>query len=583
MNDEIKKHPSEKKQAYRVLARKYRPNNFDELIGQEALVTTLSNGINKGRIAQAFMLTGVRGVGKTTTARIIAKALNCIGIDGNGDANIHICGKCDNCLAISEDRHVDVMEMDAASHTGIDDIREIIETVRYLPVTARYKIYILDEVHMLSKNAFNALLKTLEEPPEHVKFIFATTEISKVPITILSRCQRFDLRRVTNNKLKLHYKDIAAKENVEIDDNGLDIIAIAADGSVRDGLSILDQAMATSNEKITSKQLQNMLGLADRIKIFDLFDKIMIGDHKQALGQLNDLYNLGSDPISIIKDLMDISYWITRFILNPDLTNDLATPEIERVRGKEIAEKLSLPILTKIWQMLLKGLNEAQIAPNGLQAVEMVIIRLIHSSNLPVPEDIIKKATNIKKPEGGGENQITPSSIINSTDKNNITNKEIQSKKTVIKDIDEDEIDISSHKFDINISNKINNFRDMVELFGRHREGILVKCLTMDVNLISFSQGHVKLRANKNAIKDLCPKMGKLLLNWTGNKWQISLGDAEGQKTLYEEDQIIKNMDIDNAAEEPLVKSVLINFPTMKVVEVKKYNQSRNILTSQDE
>ncbi len=581
MNDETKNLPNEKNQAYRVLARKYRPNNFDELIGQEALVTTLSNGINKGRIAQAFMLTGVRGVGKTTTARIIAKALNCIGIDGNCDASVNICGKCDNCVAISEDRHVDVMEMDAASHTGIDDIREIIETVRYLPVTARYKIYILDEVHMLSKNAFNALLKTLEEPPEHVKFIFATTEIRKVPITILSRCQRFDLRRVTIDKLKLHYKNIATKENVTIDDDALDIITIAADGSVRDGLSILDQAIAVDSENITAKQLQNMLGLADRVKIFDLFDKIMAGDHKQALEQLHELYNVGGDPIAIIKDLMDVSYWLTRFILNPELENSQSTPDIERVKGKAMAEKLSLPILSRIWQMLLKGLSEAQIAPNSLQAVEMVIIRLIHTSNLPTPEDIIKKATNIKKPEEGGENQNTPSSdqSITVMQNKNLPKQDIEITVNEIHALDDDchvnDLDKNTNNLGIII-----DFRAMVDLFSQRREGILVKCLMMDVNLISFSQGQVKLRTNKNAIKDLCVRMSKLLLNWTDVKWQISLGDEAGDKTLYQQDQMTKQNNIDNAASEPLVKSVRKYFPTVEIIDVIKHENIANQISN---
>ena len=578
MNDKIKNQPNEKNQAYRVLARKYRPNNFDELIGQEALVTTLSNGINKGRIAQAFMLTGVRGVGKTTTARIIAKALNCIGIDGNSEASVNICGKCDNCVAISEDRHVDVMEMDAASHTGIDDIREIIETVRYLPVTARYKIYILDEVHMLSKNAFNALLKTLEEPPAHVKFIFATTEIRKVPITILSRCQRFDLRRVTIDKLKLHYKNIATKENVTIDDDALDIITIAADGSVRDGLSILDQAIAVDSENITAKQLQDMLGLADRVKIFDLFDKIMAGDHKQALEQLHELYNVGGDPIAIIKDLMDVSYWLTRFILNPDLENSQTTPEIERVKGKAMAEKLSLPILSRVWQMLLKGLSEAQIAPNSLQAVEMVIIRLIHSSKLPTPEDIIKKATNIKKPEEGGGNQTTPSSdqSITILQNNNLPTQDQEIEITIDETHD---LDNNLDK-NTNVLGEITNFRAMVDLFSQRREGILVKCLMMDVNLISFNQGHVKLRTNKNAVKDLCVRMSKLLLNWTDIKWQISLGDEAGEKTLYQQDKMNKQSDIDNAANEPLVKSVRKYFPTVEIIDVIKYKNIANKITN---
>ncbi|MDX1739327.1 MAG: DNA polymerase III subunit gamma/tau, partial [Alphaproteobacteria bacterium] len=344
-----------KSQEYRVLARKYRPSTFEDMIGQEALVRTLTNAIESGRIAQAFVLTGVRGVGKTTTARIIAKALNCLGPDGTGNATASPCGVCDNCVAIAEDRHVDVQEMDAASRTGVDDIRELIEGVRYKPVAARYKVYILDEVHMLTKNAFNALLKTLEEPPEHVKFIFATTEIRKVPITVLSRCQRFDLRRIPVEKLAAHFLKIAGLEGIEVEEDAIAMVARAADGSARDGLSILDQAIALSSGVVTAGQLRDMLGLADRARIFELFDAIMGGRAAEALEALRNMYNEGADPVVIIQDLLDVCYWLTRLKLTPELSQEASTPDIERTKGVEMASQLSHPILSRAWQILLKG------------------------------------------------------------------------------------------------------------------------------------------------------------------------------------------------------------------------------------
>ena len=387
--------------AYRVLARKYRPTNFEELVGQEALVRTLSNAIDSGRIAQAFVLTGVRGVGKTTTARIVAKALNCTGPDGNGGPTVSPCGECDNCRAIAEDRHVDVQELDAASRTGVNDIRELIEGVRYKPVAARYKIYILDEVHMLSNSAFNALLKTLEEPPEHVKFIFATTEIRKVPVTVLSRCQRFDLRRISVEKLTAHFGRVAEKEGIKIEDDALAMVARAADGSARDGLSILDQAIALSGETVTAEQVRDMLGLADRGRVFELFDAVMQGDANQSLDILRGMYDEGADPVVVIQDLLDVCYWLTRFKLSPELADQASTPEIERTKGKEMAGKLSQSVLTRAWQMLLKGLGETQQAPTPIQAAEMVLIRLIHASNMPTPGEIIKQLQSGQGVPGG--------------------------------------------------------------------------------------------------------------------------------------------------------------------------------------
>ncbi len=348
------------------------------------------------------MLTGVRGVGKTTTARIIARALNCTGPDGTGGPTITPCGVCENCKSITADRHVDVMEMDAASHTGVDDIREIIDGVRYGPVAARYKVYVIDEVHMLSKNAFNALLKTLEEPPEHVKFIFATTEIRKVPVTVLSRCQRFDLRRIDSQTLVKHFNRVAEAEGVTVDPDAMALIARAADGSARDGLSLLDQAMALGGDRLDALQVRDMLGLADRARVVDLFEAAMTGKPRDALDILSDLHRSGADPVVVLQDLLDFTHFLTRFKVVPETALDPGTPETERVRGGELAGKLGMPALTRAWQILLKGLGEVQSAPVPFDAAEMVIVRLAYSADLPNPADLIRQLQGSGAPAGGG-------------------------------------------------------------------------------------------------------------------------------------------------------------------------------------
>ena len=376
--------------AYRVLARKYRPSTFAELIGQEAMVRTLSNAIATGRIAHAFILTGVRGVGKTTTARILARALNCVGPDGSGGSTAEPCGQCAPCLAIADDRHVDVMEMDAASRTGVDDIRELTEGVRYRPVSGRYKVYIIDEVHMLSKNAFNALLKTLEEPPPDVKFVFATTEINKVPVTVLSRCQRFSLRRVPVEQLIPHYRRIAEAEGVEVEPAALALIARAADGSVRDGLSLLDQAIALSGGRVAEAAVRDMLGVADRGLVFDLMETVLRGDAPAALEQMGRLYQGGADPLMILQDLLDLSHFITRLKLAPEAGTGDPITEGDRARARPLAEKLTIPVLARVWQMLLKGLEEVQVAPSPIQAAEMVLVRLAYVTDLPAPAELVR-------------------------------------------------------------------------------------------------------------------------------------------------------------------------------------------------
>ena len=383
--------------SYQVFARKYRPSTFAGLIGQDAMVRTLTNAIGADRLAQAYILTGVRGVGKTSTARIIARALNCTGPDGKDGPTPEPCGECENCRAIAGDRHVDVLEMDAASRTGIDDIREVIDSVRYRPTMARFKIYIIDEVHMLSKPAFNALLKTLEEPPEHVKFIFATTEIRKVPVTVLSRCQRFDLRRVDMETLSAHFAGIAEKENAKISDVALRLIVRAADGSVRDGLSLLDQAISHAGQgagkedgEITEAEVRAMLGLADRSKSFMLLEAVLVGDVVQALDLLDRLYREGADPAAVLGDLMEITHWLTRIKVAPDAADAPQVPEMERVRGKDMESRLTMAALARTWQMLLKGLQEVRLAPSPIQAAEMILVRLAHAAELPTPEEAIR-------------------------------------------------------------------------------------------------------------------------------------------------------------------------------------------------
>src|SRR3984885_9157604 len=377
--------------AHRVPARKYRPSDFTGLIGQEAMVRTLRNAFALSRVAHAFMLTGVRGVGKTTTARIIARALDCIGPDGTGGPTADPCGVCPNCVAILADRHPDVVEMDAASRTGVDDVREIIEATRYRPIQARTKVFIIDEVHMLSRNAFNALLKTLEEPPPHVKFVFATTELRKVPVTVLSRCQRFDLRRVRVAELAAHFGRIATQEAVAVELPALDLIARAADGSVRDGLSLLDQAIAQADGAVTEAAVINMLGLADRGMVFDLFEAVMSGQPREAL-QITELaYERGADLGMMLQDLLELTYTITRLKSVPSLRDSQELPEAERTRGTALADRLSVPVLARAWQMLLKGVAEVETAPDRRAAAEMVLIRLCHVSDLPPPGDLVRR------------------------------------------------------------------------------------------------------------------------------------------------------------------------------------------------
>ncbi|MDG2340676.1 MAG: DNA polymerase III subunit gamma/tau, partial [Paracoccaceae bacterium] len=385
---------------YQVLARKYRPETFADMVGQGAMVRTLKNAFEADRIAQAFVMTGIRGVGKTTTARIIAKGMNCVGLDGNGGPTTEPCGQCEHCVAIMEGRHVDVMEMDAASRTGVGDIREIIDSVHYRAASARYKIYIIDEVHMLSTSAFNALLKTLEEPPAHVKFIFATTEIRKVPVTVLSRCQRFDLRRIEPEDMIAMLRRISVNEGAEITDDALALITRAAEGSARDAQSLLDQAISHGAGETTADQVRAMLGLADRGRVLDLFDMVMKGDAAAALTELSSQYADGADPLAVLRDLAEITHWISVVKITPEAADDPTVNPDERARGQVMADTLPMRALTRMWQMLLKALDEVSSAPNAMMAAEMAVIRLTHVADLPSPEELIRKLQAQPTPPG---------------------------------------------------------------------------------------------------------------------------------------------------------------------------------------
>jgi DNA polymerase-3 subunit gamma/tau len=556
---------------YRVLARKYRPSDFAGLIGQEALVRTLTNAIAQGRLAHAFMLTGVRGVGKTTTARILARAFNCIGPDGKGGPTASPCGVCEHCTAIAEDRHVDVIEMDAASRTGVNDIRELIEGVRYRPVSARFKIYIIDEVHMLSSSAFNALLKTLEEPPEHVKFIFATTEIRKVPVTVLSRCQRFDLRRIEADKLAQHLGSIAASEGAKLAPNALALIARAADGSARDGLSLLDQAItlvdpSKGEAEVSEEQVRAMLGIADRTQLFELYEAVMAGRAAEALGQLRRMYEAGADPIVVLQDLLDLTHWLTRCKLTPDVLQQPAVPEAERKRGGGLAKELSLPVLARAWQMLLKGLAEAQYAPQPLAAVEMALIRLMHIADLPTPGDLVRQLSGPGK-AGGGASAPPPSPPARGGNGNNgPTNlggpvTSVISTQQVARDPAAAPAPAAQLRLD--------SFDAVVALFKEKKEGILLTHIMNDVHLVRFEPGRIELRPTEKAPANLTNRIAACLNEWTSTRWFISVSGDLGAPTLKQQAQAVEAEMRRRASEHPLVKAVLDAFPGATIDSVR--------------
>ncbi len=536
---------------YQVLARKYRPTRLSDLVGQEALVRTLSNAIETGRIAHAFMLTGVRGVGKTTTARIVARALNCVGADGKGGPTIDPCGVCEHCVAIAEDKHLDVIEIDAASNNGVQNVRELIEAVRYRPVSARYKIYIVDEVHMLSTQAWNALLKTLEEPPAHAKFLFATTEIRKVPVTVLSRCQRFDLRRFDQATLARHLVHIAELEGRKIATGAAALLARAADGSARDGLSLLDRALAAVEGEVGEAQIQTLLGLADRAQIFDLFEEILKGDAPAALARAGDLYARGAEPLVVTQDLLGTAHALTRFKVAPALIDEAGLPETERVRGRAMAEALGVPVLARAWQILLKGLGEVQTAPQPLAALEMLIVRLAYAANLPSPGDLVEKLTKAggdggagTRPGGGGGNGGGPRAIAGGR---TATAAALQPREAPAADA---------------VASQPQSFAELVALVQAKREGLLYGELYGRVRLVSFAPGRLSF-AYPNAPRNLTlpTQLAERLREWTGQTWLVTLEtQAAGAATLAEQASQAVEDKKRAAAEHPLVAAVLSAF-----------------------
>ena len=533
--------PSTAPPAYRVLARKYRPASFDTLLGQDAMVRTLANAIARDRLAQAWLLTGVRGVGKTSTARIIAKALNCIGPDGSGGPTISPCGDCEPCIAIAAGRHIDVIEMDAASNTGINDVREIIEAVRYATVSARFKIYIIDEVHMLSPQAFNGLLKTLEEPPPHVKFIFATTEVKKIPVTVLSRCQRFDLRRVPAETLVAHFAAIVKAEGATAEPEALALIARAAEGSVRDGLSVLDQAIAHAGGAITADAIREMLGLADRGAVRRLFGLALAGDAPGTLAAITTQYDLGLDPEMLLRDLLELVHAITRARLAP--AEDPSLSAEERSQLAEWAQGLSFPALHRLWQLLLKGLAEVQSAPVPLQAAEMALLRLIHASDLPDPAALVKRLTE------SGKLPTAPASLPAPAPA-------------------PAPVAIIPPPAPPPIAPLPADFPALVALFRTHNEARLRHMLTDDLRLVSYAPGALTLAHDARAPRDQLALIGKKLAEWTGSEWRIEFVTSGGAPTLREAELSAGADRFAAARADPLVAALFSTFPDAEIVAV---------------
>lgn len=530
----------EKKDNYIVLARKYRPQNFNELLGQDALVKTITNAIKNNRLHHAYILTGIRGVGKTTTARIIAKALNCTGKDATAGATINPCGICENCKAISESRHIDVLELDAASRTGVDDIREILDGVRYRPTNGRYKVYVIDEVHMLSKSAFNALLKTLEEPPSHVIFIFATTEIRKVPITILSRCQRFDLQRLTIETLIEHFKNISKQENFNTEDEALHLIAKAADGSCRDGLSLLDQAISLGAGEVKTDIVKNMIGLADRGLIFDLFENLVNGKIDNVIANLNEQHHNGANPLTIIQDLINITHLLAKIKIVPEAINDASLSENEKDFCSRIAPNIAIATLSKIWQMLIKGLGELNIAPVQIDALEMILIRIAYSANLPSPAEILD---GLKK-----NSNLTPCSESNTQEPSVI----------------------------------INTPEELINHLTNNKKMMLAYSIKNDISFIEFSNGFIKICISDKINNDILLSLQNTLLETTGQKWKIDVQKGVLGETIADKEKAKDVEEKKDVMDIPLVKAIFAEFKGAKIDTLtRKISQNNNDNTTE--
>lgn len=548
---------------YRVLARKYRPAHFGDLIGQDAMVRTLTNAFAAGRIPQAWMLTGVRGVGKTTTARILARALNFQSADGAGGPTTDLSRFGVHCREIIEGRHIDVMEIDAASNNGVDNIRQINDSVRYAPVSARYKVYIIDEVHMMTGAAFNAFLKTLEEPPPHAKFIFATTEIRKVPVTVLSRCQRFDLRRVDGSLLVGHLSNICKAEGVDAEEEALGAVARAAEGSVRDSLSILDQAIAHAAGRITLEDVRSMLGLADRARVIDLFESVMKGDIAAALGELRAQYDAGADPVVVLTDLAEFTHLVTRLKLVPEAARDNGLSQAERVRGGDFAARLSVRVLARAWQMLLRGMAEVKQADRPVMAAEMVLVRLTHAADLPTPDEAMRMLRDgngspagsgnggggaaPRPPSGGGNTALAARPVLASANPAPAAAPRAVAAPAVL----------------------VASIEDIVALASQNRDITLKIALERDVRPVRFEQGRIEFALVEGGSRTLANDLSRRLKEWTGQTWMVVIVNTEGGATLREQAVAAKDQRESDAAAHPAVKAVLERFPGARIVNVR--------------
>ncbi|CAL74688.1 Putative DNA polymerase III (gamma and tau subunits) [Bradyrhizobium sp. ORS 278] len=568
---------------YRVLARKYRPSSFADLIGQEAVVRTVSNAFETGRIPQAWILTGVRGVGKTTTARILARALNYELPDGSVKGpTIHMPVLGTHCQAIMESRHMDILEMDAASHTGVDDVRQINDSVRYAPASARYKVYIIDEVHMLSTAAFNAFLKTLEEPPEHAKFVFATTEIRKVPVTVLSRCQRFDLRRVEADVLMKHLAGIATKEGVTIEPEALGIIARAAEGSVRDSLSLLDQAIAHSAGEVRADDVRQMLGLADRTRVIDLFHYLASGDIAAAFKEFREQYDVGADPVVVLSDLAEFVNFVTRVKVVPATADNVAFSETERLRARDFATKLSMRVLSRMWQMLLKGIAETQGATRPAAAAEMVLVRIAYAADLPTPDEAIRMIDQ----NGGGSPVVTnggggrsaPAPSMSTAAQPVMSAAPMQAPRMqgptlaavgggMRPQAMSSQPASASHE---QPALRLGSFQELVALAAKNRDLITKSALEMDVRLVRFEDGRLEIALERTAQRALVSDLGRKLEDWTGRRWTVIVSNEQGQATLREQNLRAKSEREAAAEADPRVQEILARFPGTKVIEVRR-------------
>ena len=555
---------------YRVLARKYRPASFEDLIGQDAMVRTVSNAFESGRIPQAWILTGVRGVGKTTTARILARALNYELPDGSvKEPTIKMPVMGVHCQAIIESRHPDVLEMDAASHNSVEDVRQINDAIRYAPMSARYKVYILDEVHMLSGAAFNALLKTLEEPPPHAKFVFATTEIRKVPVTVLSRCQRFDLRRVDAALLVDHLQGIAAKEKAETEPAALALIARAAEGSVRDSLSLLDQAMAHAAGPVRAEHVRQMLGLADRVRVVDLFEALMKGDVAAALKELREQYEIGADPVVILADLAEFTHFVTRVKVIPAVADDVSLSEAERTRGRAFAAQLSMRVLSRTWQMLLKGVAEVPASGRPVAAAEMVLVRIAYAADLPTPDEVVRSLSESgaapARPQGnGGSVQASSQGY---APRYEAPRGSPRSSAAVSPRPAEDPMSRRDEPVAAPTLS-INSFAELIALAAEKRDITTKMALERDVRLVRCEDGQLEIALEARAPKTLVHDLQRKLTGWTGKRWIVVVSKAQGAPTMRAQADA-QQAEIERGVQnDPLVQAVLSRFPGAKIVGV---------------